>query len=74
MGFVEKITQWLLEKEEEAARECAIPKQEIEYQIAKVELEKQKLQEKIDKLDEILQRLKKIESIETLRCKTKGDK
>ena len=74
MGIVEKITSWLLEKEEELARECAVPKEEIEYQIAKVELEKQKLQEKIKQLDEILMRLKKIESIETLRCNAKGEK
>ncbi len=72
MAIVEKITQWLLEKEEELARECVVPKEEIEYQIAKVELEKEKLQkeyeEKIKMLDEILERLKNIESIEILKC------
>ena len=73
MAIVEKITKWLLEKEEELARECAVPKEEVEYQIAKVELEKEKLkkeyEEKMKMLDEILERLKKIESIETLKCK-----
>ena len=75
MAIVEKITKWLLEKEEELARECAVPKEEVEYQIAKVELEKEKLkkeyEEKMKMLDEILERLKKIESIETLKCATK---
>ena len=78
MAIVEKITQWLLEKEEELARECAVPKEEVEYQIAKVELEKEKLkkeyEEKMKMLDEILERLKKIESIETLKCATKESK
>ncbi len=74
MSFLEKITKWLLEKEEELARECAVPIEEIEYQIAKVELEKMKLKEEYEKkmqqLDEILQRLHKIKNIETLRCQT----
>lgn len=78
MALVEKITKWLLEKEEELARECAVPKEEVEYQIAKVELEKEKLkqeyEEKMKMLDEILERLKKIESIETLKCATKESK
>jgi len=78
MGFVQKITDWLLEKEEELARECAVPKEEVEYQIAKVELEKEKLkkeyEEKMQQLDSILMRLKKIENIETLKCATKGEK
>ena len=78
MAIVEKITKWLLEKEEELARECAVPKEEVEYQIAKVELEKEKLKKECDErmkmLDEILMRLKKIESIETLKCQTKESK
>jgi len=78
MAIVEKVTKWLLEKEEELARECAVPKEEVEYQIAKVELEKEKLkqecEEKLKMLDEILERLKKIESIETLKCAAKESK
>ncbi len=78
MAIIEKITKWLLEKEEELARECAVPKEEVEYQIAKVELEKEKLKKECDErmkmLDEILMRLKKIESIETLKCQTKESK
>ncbi len=77
MSIVEKITNWLLEKEEELARECAVPKEEVEYQIAKIELEKEKLKEEYEKkmkqLDDILQRLKKIESIETIKCPEKGE-
>lgn len=75
MALIEKITKWLLEKEEELARECAVPKEEVEYQIAKVELEKEKLkkeyEEKMKMLNDILERLKKIENIETVKCKTK---
>jgi len=48
MGFVQKITEWLLEKEEEAAKSCTVPMQEIEYQIAKAQAEKEKLQKRYD--------------------------
>jgi len=78
MEFLKKITHWLLEKEEELAKECAVPLEEVRYQIAKVELEKQKLQEKYEQdmkeLDEILERLKKIEATEMLRCQAKEEK
>jgi len=72
MSFVKKITEWLLEKEEEMAKECAVPMEEIEYQIAKVKAQKEKItkeyEEAIANLDNILERLEKIKSIETLRC------
>jgi len=78
MGFVQKITEWLLEKEEEAAKSCAVPMQEIEYQIAKAEAEKEKLQKRYDEaiseLNHVLERLEKIKNIETLRCQTKEKK
>ncbi|SFV62956.1 hypothetical protein MNB_SM-6-660 [hydrothermal vent metagenome] len=78
MSLVEKITDWLLEKEEEAAKSCAVPMQEIEYQIAKVEAEKEKVQKKYDEamheLNHVLERLEKIKNIETLRCQTKEKK
>ena len=72
MGLVQQITNWLLEKEEDLAKNCAVPKEEVEYQIAKVLDQKEKLtkkyQEEMKVLDEILERLRKIESIETLKC------
>ncbi len=71
-GFLKKITDWMIEKEEEAAKKCAIPMEEIEYQIAKVEAQKQKVQEEYEEamrnLDSILQKLHKIKNIETIRC------
>jgi hypothetical protein len=76
MGFVHKITEWLLEKEEDMAKSCAIPMQEIEYQIAKVEAEKEKIQKKYDdamkELNLVAERLEKIKNIETLRCQNKN--
>jgi hypothetical protein len=75
MGFVHKITQWLLEKEENLAKSCAVPIEEIEYQIAKVEAQKQKIQKEYDEamaeLESVAQRLQKIKNIETLRCQNK---
>jgi len=75
MGLVHKITEWLLEKEEDMAKSCAIPMEEIEYQIAKVEAQKAKIQKEYDEamaeLNEVAKRLEKIKSIETLRCQEK---
>ncbi len=76
MGFVHKITEWLLEKEENLAKSCAVPMEEIEYQIAKVEAQKLKIQKEYDEameeLNSVAQRLEKIKSIETLRCQSKN--
>ncbi|QOP45485.1 hypothetical protein [Sulfurimonas paralvinellae] len=78
MGIVQKITEWLLEKEEEAAKSCAVPMQEIEFQIAKAEAEKEKLQKRYDEamseLNHVLERLEKIKNIETLRCQSEAKK
>ncbi len=72
MSFVKKLTEWLLEKEEEMAKKCAVPMEEIEYQIAKVKAQKEKItkeyEEAISELDSVLERLEKIKNIETLRC------
>ena len=72
MSFIKKITEWLLEKEEEMAKKCAVPMEEIEYQIAKVKAQKEKItkeyEEAIAELDSVLERLEKIKNIETLRC------
>jgi len=78
MSLVQKITDWLLEKEEIAAKSCAVPMQEIEFQIAKAEAEKEKLQKRYDEamseLNHVLERLEKIKSIETLRCQSETKK
>ena len=75
MGLVHKITQWLLEKEEDLAKSCAVPMEEIEYQIAKVEAQKLKIQKEYDEamaeLNNVEERLQKIKNIETLRCQSK---
>ena len=77
MGFVKKLTEWLLEKEEELAKSCAVPLEEIEYQIVKVEAQKAKIQKEYEEamaeLDSVLERLQKIKNIETLRCQQKGE-
>ena len=74
-GFIQKITDWMLEKEESMAKECALPMKEIDHQIEKVEAEKKKLQARYDEgmetLDEVLQKLQKIKNIEVLRCQNK---
>ncbi len=78
MGLVHKITEWLLEKEEDMAKSCSIPMQEIEYQIAKVASQKEKIQKEYDEamkeLENVAVRLEKIKNIETLRCQTENKK
>jgi uncharacterized protein (DUF39 family) len=77
MGLVHKITEWLLEKEEEMAKSCAVPMKEIEYQLAKIAAEKEKIQKKYDEamqeLNLVEERLEKIKNIETLRCQEKSN-
>ena len=75
MSLVKKITDWMLEKEAEMAKSCSIPMQEIEYQMVKVEAEKQKLQARFDEgmaeLNDVAQKLEKIKNTEILRCQNK---
>lgn len=75
MSFAKKITDWMLEKEVEMAKNCSIPMKEIEYQIDKITHEKQKIQQKYDEamveLDDVAEKLEKIKSIEILRCSNK---
>jgi len=74
-NFLKSIIDWMLEKEEEMAKNCAIPMKEIESQIKKVQEEKVKVQEKYDdamnELDNVLNRLEKIKNTEILRCELK---
>ncbi len=70
--FIKKVTEWLLDKEEQAAKSCAVPMAEIDAQLQKVRAQKAKLQQDYDAsmkvFDELEARLEKIRSIETLRC------
>ncbi len=71
-SFIKSVIDWMMQKEEELAKECAIPLSEIEQQIQKVQEEKEKLQEqheqRMAELDDILKRLEKIKNAEVLRC------
>ncbi len=73
--FIRKITDWILEKEEAAAKSCAIPMEEIDAQLERVRAQKAKLQKDYDEsmkvFDEIEEKLQKIRSIEVLRCNNK---
>ena len=78
MSLVHKLTEWLLEKEEAMAKSCAVPMEEIEYQLAKVKAQKEKIQKEYDaamrELNHVEERLEKIKNIETLRCQNKSEK
>ena len=70
--FIKKIIDWTMEKEEEMAKKCAISMEDLEQQIAKVEEEKKKVQEKYDdamqELNHVSKKLEEIKNIEVLRC------
>ncbi len=72
MNLVKNIVDWMLEKEADMAKKCSIPMEEIEYQINKVEVEKQKVQQKydaaMDELNDVSQKLEKIKNTEILNC------
>lgn len=72
MSLVKSIVDWMLEKEADMAKNCAIPMQEIEYQINKVAVEKEKVQQKydeaMDELNDVSKKLEKIKNSELLRC------
>jgi len=67
-GFMKKITDWMLDKEEEMAKKCAIPPKEIEYQLKKLEDQKAKIQKEYDEamatLNEVEVKIKHIQEIE----------
>ena len=75
--FMKKLTDWMLEKEEDAAKQCAIPTGEIQKQIDMVEKKRKKLtdqyQDAIKELDHVTDKLQKMMRDEKLRCDTKGD-
>lgn len=71
VDFLKKMADWILNKEEEMAKNCSIPIDEIEQQIEAVEKKKQKLEaecrENIAELEKIITKLKWIKS-EELSC------
>ena len=75
LDFIRKLTEWILEKEEEAAKNCRIPIEDIEKQIRIVKEKRAKLEEECQKnlaeLDRILGRLESIKNIETIKCAAK---
>ncbi|MRI84217.1 MAG: hypothetical protein C6I00_07345 [Nitratiruptor sp.] len=70
--FVRKLTEWILQKEEEAAKNCRIPIEEIDKQIEIVKAKRAKLEEEcrknLSELDRILGRLESIKNIEIIKC------
>ena len=74
-NFLKKVIDWAIEKEESLANNCAVPMDELEKQIKKVQEQKQKVQNEyekaIDELDDVLKRLEKIKNTEILRCNKK---
>ena len=73
LEFIRKMTEWVLEKEEEAAKNCKLPIEDIEKQIKIVQEKKAKLEEEcqknIEELNRILGRLQTIKNIELIKCK-----
>jgi len=74
--FIKKMTDWALEKEEEAAKECAISMEQIEKQLKilteKRDELKQKCDEQLKQLNELIEKVEKIKGIEELKCKAKN--
>jgi len=74
--FVKKITEWMLEKEAELAKKCAIDPTVIDQQIEKIEAKKEELhrqcQENEEELEHILTRLKWLKA-EALKCDVKAN-
>ncbi len=78
LEFLKRMTEWILQKEEEAAKNCKIPIEEIERQIQIVKEKKQKLEEEcqknISELDRLIGRLESIKNVEIVKCAQKEQK
>ncbi len=70
--FFKKMTEWMLEREAELARKCALDPEALEKQIAKVQEKKEQLErecrENQEELEHILTRLKWMQA-EELKCR-----
>ena len=75
--FLKKMTEWMLNKEEEMAKNCAISIDEIDKQIEKVEEKRKKLeaecQDNLAELDKIVTKLKWIKG-EEIACQREWEK
>ncbi len=75
LEFLKKITDWTLQKEEELAKNCKLPLDELEKQIQVVQDKKAKLEleckENIAELNKILGRLESMKNIEMTKCTIK---
>ncbi len=73
LEFLKKMTEWVLQKEEEAAKNCKLPIEDIEKQIQVVQEKKKKLEEEcqknIEELNKLIGRLESIKNIELVKCK-----
>ena len=71
--FLKKVTEWMLEREAELAKKCALDLKDLDRQIAKVEEKKEALErecrENQEELERILTRLRWIRA-EELKCQT----
>ncbi len=78
LEFLKKMTEWILQKEEDAAKNCKIPIEEIDRQIQVVQEKKQKLEEEckknIEELNRLIGRLESIKNIEIVKCAQKEQK
>jgi len=73
MEFMKKAMDWVLEKEQEAAKECHANPEDIEKQIKLIEEKKESLEkrykEDIGELEHILNRLHAIKA-QSIKCRT----
>ena len=73
--FLEKITNWVLDKEEKAAKNCQISTEDIDKQLKVLNEKKDELQKKCDEqlkiFNNLITRLERIKVEETLRCENK---
>ncbi len=77
VDFLKKMTEWMLNKEEEMAKNCAISLDEIDKQIEKVEEKRKSLEaecrDNLAELDKIITKLKWIRS-EEIACRREREK
>ncbi|BCD68750.1 hypothetical protein [Nitratiruptor sp. YY09-18] len=75
LEFLKKMTEWVLQKEEEMAKNCKLSIEDIDKQIEVVKEKKAKLEEEcqknIQELNQLLGRLESIKNIELAKCSHK---
>jgi len=70
--FLKKAAQWLLQREEELAKKCAINLEDLDRQIKTMEEKKEELErqcrENLDEMERIIVKLRWIKAEEMKRC------